>query len=156
MHKILIGYYQLEKEMEFVDNCYECAAWNQTIRVPAGRYPLYALGYQYNERERHYTKQVTDSSVFIEMQGEVVADDFRGRYFGGIINGSQLNQRVGVTDIYRVNFYAHSLAEKLLYGTDPLPGVEGKLELLPEFEAVALPFTYQGQELKTYGIFRKG
>jgi hypothetical protein len=130
--KFQIGWYNLEKD-EVFRNTYSYAAWYEDVLVKAGKYPVYAREYNFNERLRKYTSELKDfGNIVVVLPGEVVGDDFSSHY-GGVAVTSKVDQGVGKKSEYMYHPYAHSLAHSILEG-------KSRIELIAPFEAKYVHF----------------
>lgn len=144
-----IGWYVLEDPTEFTNRGYECAAWHQTIMVPAGKYPVMAREYAYHERERRYMDKIKDNAIECGLTGEIVGSDFSAHFAGNRVSNKIGSDKGQQGECY-LNPYAHALAKEMLGGKCE------RWELLPNFEAREIHFVgFDGEPRKTYGIFRK-
>ena len=151
MDKFQIGWYTVSEDTEYTDRGYECAAWFKRIMVKAGKYPVMADKFFYNEREKTKTNQLEDRAISIKLTGTVTADDFAGRFCGNLIEGAEFNKYVGQDDSLYLTPYTHSVAHSILGG-------KSNIELLDEFEAREIHFVScifgKEEPCVTYGIFQ--
>jgi hypothetical protein len=146
MGKVQIGWFVLTEEKEFKKADYECASWYQVIKVPAGKYPVYGR-FAYSEREDKETNEIKYNSIVCRLDGVIVESDFSAHFAGERV-GNKVNTDVGENGSVHLYPYSFQLAKWILEG-------EGCYELLPEFEAREIKFTYDSEERVTYGIFKK-
>ena len=151
MGKVLIGYYIIEGKDEMQQNRFECAAWFETVEVPAGKYPIFGE-YEYSEKEKCFTNEIEDNSIYCMLDGIILDDNFQSLYAGLPIGEKyDIFQNRGKETQVTLRPYAHKIASDLV--EDGF--YENKVELLPEFEAKAIYFEFDGMQQKTYGIVRK-
>lgn len=143
-----IGWYNQKEDKEYTNNGYACAAWYEKVFVKAGKYPVYAREYSYNERERKFENKIKDTSIGIGLPGVITGDNFSSYFCGNMVGEGQFNQHVGEESKVYLNPYAHALAKEILEGNS-------NIELLPEFQAQEINFTsmIDNKPCKTYGIF---
>ena len=142
-----IGWYNLKEETVFHDNGYECAAWYENIKVPAGRDP--AVMYDFSVDEDGELRGSITNSVYVSMDGEIVSDYF-GSMFGGVPVGTyDCEQNKGRKSHYTLRSYGFMVAQSILKN----PNTEW--ELLPEYEAREFQFTYNGEEITHWGLFTR-
>jgi hypothetical protein len=142
--KFQIGWYILEEDKVF-RNTYSYAAWYQDVLIKAGKYPVYAREYQYNERLRKYENELKDfGNIVVVLPGVVTGSDFSSHY-GGVAIGSKVDQDLGEQSEYMYHPYAHSLAHSILEG-------KSNIELITPFEAQYVHFEYNGEMHKTANI----
>jgi hypothetical protein len=153
---IQIGWEVVDKEFQITNRSFECAAWHETIKVPAGKYPLNASGFTFNERLRKYEDSIKYNGVSAKLTGEIVGSDFTS-HFGGVRYGSKIDQNVGQESQYYLNPYAYSVAAGILKGGDHDYQKDYRYELLSEFEAREVKFisSIDNKEITTHGIFKK-
>lgn len=142
-----IGWYNLKEDTVFHDNGYECAAWYENIKVPAGRYS--AVVYDYRVREDGKVDGSVSASVYVTMNGTIESD-----YFGTLICGVPVGEydsgkNKGAKSRYCMRAYGYSVADSILHTTDT------PWELLPEYEAREFQFEYDGETYTHWGIFLK-
>lgn len=136
--KTQIGLYVLQAPATY-RNGYECAAWHQDVVVPAGSYPIEA---------DVVAGKVVDTSIHVRLDGTVSSDNFQALWCGCPI-GDLYDQKknVGKLATHRLTPYAHEIACGILEDrAAPQWQLEG-------FEAREIPYTYHGEQRKTYGIF---
>lgn len=139
-----IGWYNLEEDTVFTET-FSYAAWYKKILVKAGKYPIMARQYTYNERLRKMTNEIKDhGSIWISLEGDVVADDFSSHY-GGVRVGSKIDQYVGQRETYVMTPYAHTVARSILE-----KGEDSPFSMIEPFKAEWVHFTsYSGEKLTT-------
>jgi hypothetical protein len=142
-----IGWYTVPDDEEYTDRGYECAAWYKTIMVKAGKYPVIAEKFFFHERDKVYTNQINDTSIRIRLDGIVTKDDFAGRFCGSFIGIPKFNRYAGEESFLFLRPYAHATAKEILEGTS-------NIELLPDFEAQEIHFTWNDESHISYGIFK--
>ena len=141
-----IGWYNVPEDTKMTDRGFACAAWSRTVAIKAGKYPVMSNGYNYHERDRRYTAKLADTSISVILEGEIVADDFGGRFCGKPIGAYDEKQNAGTPGTIILSPYAHSVAWDVI-------GNKGSIELLPQFEARVIHFEYDGEQKQTAGIF---
>lgn len=146
MGKVQIGWFVLTEEKEFRKADYECASWYQVIKVTAGKYPVYGR-FAYSEREDKEKNEIKYNSIVCRLDGVIVESDFSSHFAGERV-GNKINTDAGKNGSIYLYPYSFQLANWVLEGN-------GCYELLPEFEARKIKFTYNGEEKVTYGIFKK-
>lgn len=139
-----IGWFNLALDTVY-RNDFEFAAWYEEVEVKAGRYPIEV--YDYREDSNHEVEGHI-RSAYVTMPGTIVSDYFAGHYCGVPISGYDTGKNAGKESSHTMQTYLYDLASSVLDGTD-------FIELLPEYEAREIKFTYDGKEHVTHGIFRK-
>ena len=114
------------KNPEIRRNSYECAAWYQSVKVPAGDYPVYLAVYP--------------SVAVIPMQGTIVGSDFSS-YFGGNRYGSKRNEDVGQAGSVCPQPYLYQVLESIQ--TNP----DSPYQLLPGWEIQETMICFAGEAL---------
>jgi hypothetical protein len=142
-----IGWYNVPEDKEYTNRGFECAAWQETILVKKGKYPVTASEFEYNEREHKFTNELENKTIYIKLNGIVTSDDFCGRYFGKLIS-NDFNKNIGKESQMFLHPYGHEVAKDILSNTS-------SIELFPEYEAREINFVYNNEPRKTYGIFKK-
>jgi hypothetical protein len=139
-----IGWYVLEKD-EVFRNQFDYAAWYEDVLVKAGKYPVWARYYNFNERLRKEESHLKDfGNIFISLPGIVVGDDFSPHY-GGVAIGDKSNVNTGKGSAYGWSPYAHSVAWSILEGNT-------RYELIEPFKAEYVHFEYDGEQKTTTKI----
>lgn len=143
-----IGWYNLREEKVFCNNGFECAAWYENIRVPAGKYPM--VVYDYKLRPNGAVDGHVMSG-YISMKGIVVSDEFGSRFCGMPIGNYDNHKNAGKESTYTMSPYLFSVADSIINDAD------SPYELLPEYEARESTYTsdYDGKMHTTHGIFVK-
>ncbi len=139
-----IGWFHLGLDTVY-RNSFEFAAWYEDVEVKAGRYPIEVI--DYSEDSSHRVNGYI-GSAYVTMPGTIVSDYFASHYCGVPISDYDTNKNAGKESSHTMHVYLYELASSVLYGTE-------FIELLPEYEAREIKFTYGGQEDTTQGIFRK-
>ena len=143
-----VGWYNLKEETVFHDNGYECAAWYENVRVPAGRYP--AVIYDYRVRDDGHVDGKISGSLYASMDGITESDYFGSLFCGVPIGTYDCEKNKGRKSHYTIQSYGFMVAQSIL--DDP----DTPWELLPEYEAREYQFTYDGKEYTHWGIFLRG
>lgn len=144
-HRIQIGVYHVETPETHTQR-YECAAWYREIKIAPGDYPIFA-----RFPPNYYRKdEAKDTSISVWLSGTVIASDFSSYYCGVPVGKGKRNEDTGQPAEYHIMPYAHALAIALM---EKAPGCE-KWRLFDGFEPRWVPFTYNGKECRTAGIFR--
>lgn len=133
-----VGTYTVSEAFEHTKADYDCAAWSETIRVEPGDYPVMA--------EVDGAGAVADfPGPVVQLPGVVVRDYFASLYFGQPISKYDAAKNAGQQRTHRLSTYAHAWAHALLEG-------RATWQLLPDFEAVSIPFDYtDGQGRRVQG-----
>ena len=143
--KTTIGYFNLKEDTVFT-NLFSFAAWYEHVLVKAGKYPLEVHNFTVNEQGevRGYI-----SSAYVTMPGVVTDDYFAAHCCGVPVSDYDGKKNAGKLSAYTAQHYLYEIADSVLHEKDSL------FELLPEYEAREIHFTYQGNEETTHGIFLK-
>lgn len=146
--KTIIGYYHLKEDTIFT-NTYECAAWYEKVKVPAGVYPVCVPEFHVDTR-RDGSKEVRGfiNSAYVTMDG-IITDDYFGTLFYGVPVGTYDKDNSGKPSSHTMGNYLYAIADSILHDENT------PWELLPEYEARDIHFTYDGEEHTTHGIFVK-
>lgn len=127
--RVQIGWYILKEDTEHTDAGYECAAWYETCKVPAGKYPIYA-NWKYHERDRKYINEIEYRSPRVTLEGVITGSNFSS-YFCGNMVAPKFDEEVGKKTSHTLTFYDFSLIGMMKGGEYEQEGVE--VELPPEF-----------------------
>lgn len=139
-----IGWYVLKEDKVFRDNGYETAAWFKDINVKAGCYPVTAK-LDRSEKDGHLKNEINYMSVYIRLNGTVVAEDFQSRYFGVPI-GNDNPKYIGTEGDMFLHPYAFSVAEDALNN-------KGDIKLADGFVPYKYNFTdFNNQPCSTHKI----
>ena len=147
--KFQIGYINIKKEEVFT-NTFETAAWYEDIIVPAGRYPIYAEKFRYNEATNKI-EPIIDGWITYHIDGTIHSDNFQSLFcgvpFGESYDGAK---NKGKTATYHAQTYPYIIAKSIIEG-------RGDFELLPEFEAITDNFIshYTGEKITVHKIIKK-
>lgn len=139
-----IGWFILDRDTIF-RNEFEFAAWYENVMVKAGKYPVEVI--DYSESNRHQVEGHI-SSAYITMPGTTVSDYFASHFCGVPISDYDTTKNAGAKSSHTAHTYLYAMASSILNG-------KPEYELLPEYEAREIRFTYDGEEHITHGIFRK-
>jgi hypothetical protein len=147
--KFQIGYINIEKEQVFT-NTFETAAWYEDIIIPAGKYPIFAEKFRYNEVTKKI-EPIIDGWITYHLDGTIKSDNFQSLFCGvpfGVCYDGAKNK--GKPATYHAQTYPHIIAESILSNS-------GNFELLPEFEAIEYTFNspYTGEKITTHRIIKK-
>lgn len=148
-----IGWFNLKEDKVFT-NTYECAAWYENVKVPAGRYPIVVYDYKVMHFEDEARKRFNGEidchigSAYISMDGIITSDEFGARFCGVPVGSYDNHQNTGKCSSHTMHVYLYSLADSVL--NDP----ETPYELLPEYRAEEERFvsSFDGKEFTTHCI----
>ena len=142
-----IGWCNVETDMDYINNDFECAAWFEKIHVKAGKYPIVVYAIDFDTEGKMHS---SIDSGYICYEGEIVCDDFQSRFYGVPIGSYDGNQKKKKKTEASGSMYLYSLANAILEG-------DTKYELFPEYEAREINFTsiFDGRQLTTWGIFKR-
>ena len=148
-----IGWFNLKEDKVFT-NTYECAAWYENVKVPAGRYPIVVYDYKVmhfeDEARKRFNGEVDGHirSAYISMDGIITSDEFGARFCGVPVGSYDNHQNTGKRSSHTMHVYLYSLADSVL--NDP----ETPYELLPEYRAEEERFvsSFDGKEFTTHCI----
>lgn len=128
----ICGVYRLKEDTTFRYAGYECAAWWQEIKVPAGEYTVTA----------HFTPEGRLDEFFVGMQGEIVRDNFQSLYCGMPIGRAyDETQNAGRPAIYTIRVYYYD-AFKVMHKDGDKSAWQIDVTKLPDVHPCAQCGTY--------------
>lgn len=147
-----IGWFILKQDTEF-QNTYECAAWYENVLVKAGRYPMEVPDYRVDkDGEVHGHIDM----IGVSLPGIITSDEFGARFCGVPVGYYDNSQNKGKESSHYFRQYLYSVANAILHPEGSLyTSDKYTYELLPEYEARDINFTYNGEEHTTWGVFEK-
>ena len=147
-----IGWFHLKEDHVFT-NTFECAAWYENVLVKAGRYPMEVPDYRVNdEGEVHGHIDM----VAVGLPGIITSDEFGTRFYGVPVGSYDNTQNKGKASSHCYREYLYAVADFIINGDESIYATDyEEFELLPEYEAREIRFTYDGEEHMTHGIFIK-
>ena len=146
-----IGWYNL-KEDQIFRNTYECAAWYEDVLVKAGKYPMVVYDYRVRKsNDPNYNNEIEGhiGSVYIQMNGTVVSDEFGARFCGVPVGGYDNAQNAGKPSSHNMQVYMHIVADSIINDD------ESPFEFFPEYEAKTIQVECSGRLITTHGIYMK-
>lgn len=130
----LCGYQEFDKEHIHKEYGLGWAGQFCETAVPAGRYPVFARQYSYNEREKVYTNDLKDfQGLYTFVCGNCIAES------------DTRPENLPYPNVSWESPYCHAVGESILEGNS-------SIHLLPPFEAVPVHFQYDGKDATTYDI----
>lgn len=131
----LCGYQEFDKEHIHKEYGLGWAGQFCDTAIPAGRYPVFARQYSYNEREKVYTNDLKNfQGLYTFVCGNCIAD-----------SDNRAPDAYPFPNTVWESPYCHAEGESILEG-------KSSIHLLPPYEAVPVHFQYDGKDATTYDI----
>ncbi len=160
-NKELIGYVTIKEDFDHTDAGFACAAWFESAKLKAGKYPLYGCMKSYDKDSVDY--------AYYTVPGIITAQNFASYFCGNFVAENPRDKEAfGKETEHSFSPYGHSIAAMILkeksacfkkYGYYDTPFSEKsneEFELLPEWKAEVHGFTssYDGEYVEIDKIVR--